>query len=108
MEMNSLIAAEMICNGLEASEDELRDIVKIVDGHLLLRAEQYLLFHSSYPRSLSKIPRWELLLTDSEIKSGKPEASFLTMDPTLLQFIKCLRRHYCALIGRLQRKLDNY
>ena len=35
VEMYSLIEAEMVCNGLEASEDEVMEIARIVDGHPL-------------------------------------------------------------------------
>lgn len=35
MDMYSLIEAEMVCNGLKASEDEVREIARILDGHPL-------------------------------------------------------------------------
>jgi hypothetical protein len=35
MDMYSLLEAEMVCNGLKASEDEVREIARILDGYPL-------------------------------------------------------------------------
>jgi len=100
MDMHSLIEEKWFCNGLKASEDEVREIARIVEWPSSCRVAEQHLFAQQLSGNLSRFSGEKLSLTGFEIKSGETRSKFLDHGPHCPSIIS-IRPHHIAPRSRI-------